>query len=77
MSKVIKRKNKEINNLKETVKMKEKNLTILKDYQNAKDEIIKDNYHVKQKIKEAQTDEEINNVIDSIIDANNKRLQND
>ena len=53
------------------------NIRILQDNVEAVKEIKEVKTGIDKKIKEAQTDEEVNNIISSIIDANNNRVLND
>ena len=50
------------------------NIRVLRDNVKAVEEIKKEKVGIDVKIKEAQTDEEIDSIISSIIDANNYRV---
>ncbi len=64
-------------NLYESLRQKEKNLKILTNHYSAVQEITASNKKLKDKIKGAKNDKEVFNVINDIITANNKRMQND
>lgn len=61
---------------KQIIVKQENNLIVLQNYHSAADEIKKNNKEIVKKIKEAKTDEDSYFCITNIIDANNKRVQN-
>ncbi len=71
----IKRLKHENSNLKRENERRKREILILTDYSNAIKEIHDQNDKIKIQIKEAKTHEEIDNVISNIINANNKRVQ--
>lgn len=68
---------KEIQELKNEINSARENVKQLSDYIRNSDKIRKEEKEITEKIKEAKTDEEVHEIIDSIIALNNNRVQND
>jgi predicted Holliday junction resolvase-like endonuclease len=68
---------KEIQILKNELNSAHENVKQLTDYIRNSDKIRKEEKEIAEKIKEAKTDEEVHNIINSIIALNNSRVQND
>jgi predicted Holliday junction resolvase-like endonuclease len=68
---------KEIQILKNGLNSAHENVKQLTDYIRNSDKIRKEEKEIAEKIKEAKTDEEVHNIINSIIALNNSRVQND
>lgn len=68
---------KEIQILKNELNSARENVKQLTDYIRNSDKIRKEEKEIAEKIKEAKTDEEVHNIINSIIALNNSRVQND
>jgi uncharacterized protein HemX len=68
---------KEIQELKSEINSARENVKQLSDFIRNSDKIRKEEKEIAEKIKEAKTDEEVHNIIDSIIALNNSRVQND
>ncbi len=60
----------------ESIEHATQNMKHLVDYQDIIQNIEKDHKEVYNQIKEASTDEEVNNIIRNLIDINNKHVQN-
>ena len=68
---------KEIQELKNELNSAHENVKQLTDYIRNSDKIRKEEKEIAEKIKEAKTDEEVHEIINSIIALNNNRVQND
>ena len=68
---------KEIQELKNEINSARENVRQLSEYIKNSDKIRKEEKEIAEKIKEAKTDEEVHNIINSIIALNNSRVQND
>ena len=68
---------KEIQELKNEINSARENVKQLTDFIRNSDKIRKEEKQIAEKIKEAKTDEEVHNIINSIIALNNARVQND
>ena len=68
---------KEIQELKNEINSARENVKQLTDFIRNSDKIRKEEKQIAEKIKEARTDEEVHNIINSIIALNNSRVQND
>ena len=68
---------KEIQELKNEIISARENVKQLSDFIRNSDKIRKEEKEIAEKIKEAKTDEEVHNIIDSIIALNNSRVQNE
>ena len=75
--KSIQKKNHIIAQKNATIERASQNMKHLVDYQDIIQNIEKDHKEVYNQIKEASTDEEVNNIIRNLIDINNKHVQND
>ena len=67
---------KEIQELKNEINSARENVRQLSEYIKNSDKIRKEEKEIAEKIKEAKTDEEVHNIINSIIALNNSRVQN-
>lgn len=72
-----KRLKKENQNLENLLNSARENVKQLSDYILNSDKIRKEEKEIAKKIKDAKTDEEVQDVINSIIALNNNRVQND
>ena len=77
LSKSIKSQKKEIANLNARLQSAKTNIEQLSAYIDKLMKIKSDEKSISQKIKEAENDEEVFNIIADIVGANNNRLQND
>ena len=77
LSKSIKSQKKEIANLNARLQSAKTNIEQLSAYIDKLMKIKADEKSISQKIKEAENDEEVFNIIADIVGANNNRLQND
>lgn len=77
LSKSIKSQKKEIANLNARLQSAKTNIEQLSAYIDKLMKIKTDEKSISQKIKEAENDEEVFNIIADIVGANNNRLQND
>ena len=68
---------KEIQELKNEINSARENVKQLSDFIRNSDKIRKEEKQIAEKIKEAKTDEEVHEIINSIIALNNSRVQND
>ena len=68
---------KEIQELKNEINSARENVKQLSEYIKNSDKIRKEEKEIAEKIKEAKTDEEVHEIIASIIALNNNRVQND
>ena len=68
---------KEIQELKNEINSARENVKQLSEYIKNSDKIRKEEKEIAEKIKEAKTDEEVHEIINSIIALNNNRVQND
>ena len=68
---------KEIQSLNNELNSARENVRQLSEYIKNSDKIRKEEKEIAEKIKEAKTDEEVHNIINSIIALNNSRVQND
>lgn len=68
---------KEIQELKNEINSARENVKQLSDFIRNSDKIRKEEKQIAEKIKEAKTDEEVHEIINSIIALNNNRVQND
>ena len=68
---------KEIQELKNEINSARENVKQLSEYIKNSDKIRKEEKEIAEKIKEAKTDEEVHEIITSIIALNNNRVQND
>jgi uncharacterized protein HemX len=68
---------KEIQELKNEINSARENVKQLTDFIRNSDKIRKEEKQIAEKIKEAKTDEEVHEIINSIIALNNNRVQND
>ena len=68
---------KEIQELKNEIISARENVKQLTDFIRNSDKIRKEEKQIAEKIKEAKTDEEVHEIINSIIALNNSRVQND
>ena len=75
--KALKKEKKKSKDLEEKNRVIRRNLAILKDNSTAIHEIKQQKTKIDMKIKEAKTDEEVNNVLCDILDFNNSRVQDD
>ena len=66
---------KEIQELKNEIISARENVRQLSEYIKNSDKIRKEEKEIAEKIKEAKTDEEVHNIINSIIALNNSRVQ--
>jgi len=71
------KKNNIIQRQNEVIEKASQNIKHLVDYQDIIQNIEKDHKEVYNQIKEASTDEEVNNIIRNLIDINNKHVHND
>ena len=78
---ILNRRNKtikdELATMIKVIEEKEKNLAVLVDHSQADLKIKKTIKKIKNKIREAKSDQEVNEVIECIIDLNNSKLHND
>jgi len=72
---IIKQKEGQIERKQKIIEHQKNNLDILKDHNNAVDEIKKNKINIDKKIKEANNDEKVNDIINDIIRLNNERLR--
>ena len=75
--KTIQEKKKEISNLNVKIQSARVNIEQLSDYIDKILKIKNDEKSISQKIKEAESDEEVYNIIADIVSSNNNRLQNE
>ena len=68
---------KEIQELKNEINSARENVKQLSDFIRNSDKIRKEEKQIAEKIKEAKTDEEVHEIINSILALNNNRVQND
>ena len=68
---------KEIQELKNEINSARENVKQLSDFIKNSDKIRREEKQIAEKIKEAKTDEEVHEIITSIIALNNNRVQND
>lgn len=68
---------KEIQELKNEINSAHENVKQLTEFIRNSERLRKDEKEIGEKIKEAKTDEEVYDVINSIINLNNNRVQND
>lgn len=77
---ILNKRNKTIKNELSTkikvIEEKEKNLAVLVDHSQADIKIKKTIKKIKNKIREAKSDQEVNEVIECIVDLNNSKLHN-
>ena len=67
---------KENSELKEEVAKQKRNVNALVDYEKYIVRLLKDKDKIAEEIKEAKTDEEIQNIINSLVGRNNDRVRN-
>ena len=77
LSKTLKAKKKEIADLNNSLQSAKTNIEQLSEYIDKVLKIKADEKSISQKIKEAENDEEVFNIIADIVGTNNNRLQND
>ena len=75
--KMLQKNKKEIQSLNNELNSARENVKQLSEYIKNSDKIRKEEKEIAEKIKEAKTDEEVHNIINSIIALNNARVQND
>ena len=75
--KMLQKNKKKIQALNNELNSARENVRQLSEYIKNSDKIRKEEKEIAEKIKEAKTDEEVHNIINSIIALNNSRVQND
>ena len=75
--KMLQKNKKEIQSLNNELNSARENVRQLSEYIKNSDKIRKEEKEIAEKIKEAKTDEEVHNIINSIIALNNSRVQNE
>ena len=73
--KMVQKNKKEIQGLNNELNSARENVKQLTDFIRNSDKIRKEEKEIAEKIKEAKTDEEVHNIINSIIALNNSRVQ--